>query len=93
MTGKGIVLTGVITDIFPAEIYGGFEKRVVWVKQTDRYPEHWALEMWQGDGNVLDKFKIGQEVICVVDIKGRQNNKSGKSFVINTLRCTKIDKK
>lgn len=88
-------LVGTITDIFGAEIHGSFEKRIVWLKELDqqaRYPEHWAIEFWQGDVNLTEGFKVGQDVIATVDIKGRFWEKGGREGVIITLKCFKLEK-
>lgn len=92
--GKGIILTGIITDIFPAEVYGNFEKRVLWLKQPDseKYPEHWQIEFHQGNANQLDNFKVGQSVEITVDIKGRGWEKGGKKSIFVTLKATDIVK-
>jgi hypothetical protein len=34
--------------------------------------------MWQGDCNVLDKFRTGEEVTCAVDIKGSHGQRTAK---------------
>ena len=86
-------LKGIITDIFPAEVYGNFEKRAFWVQQTEeKYPEHWELELQQGDCPMLDKFKVGDRVECFVQIRGRKWSKNGKDGIRNTLKCTEINR-
>ncbi len=87
-----ITLSGVITDIFPAEVYGNFEKRVVWIKETtDQYPQTYAIEFAQGNCNKLDRFKPGEEVKIWIDIRGRRYEKNGKEGVINSLQGWRID--
>lgn len=85
-------LSGIITDLFAPEIRGNFEKRVFRLKQTDRerYPQHWELEATQGDVNLLDGFKTGDEVTCDVTVMGRAWTKDGRTMIFNTLRCTDI---
>jgi len=86
-------ITGKILDIFPAELYGNFEKRVCWVEETEgEYPNTYSLEFWQGDCNKLDSYKPGDAVSCKVDIRGRKWTKNGKEGVINTLKCWSISK-
>lgn len=52
--GKGILLDGVILNIFPAEVFVNFEKRVMWLQG---YSDTWAVEFQQGDCNRLDCFR------------------------------------
>lgn len=89
-----VKITGMITDIFPPEIRGNFEKCVVWIQEpgTDARREHWALEFWQGDATIPESFKVGQMVTCNVDIKGKHWSKDGRSGIIVTLKCFKMDR-
>lgn len=85
-------ISGIITDIFPAEIRGNFEKRVFWIKETDaeRYPEHYSLELHQGDTVILDKFKTGEHVDVEVTIRGKKWVKEGKESIFNTLKAWQV---
>jgi hypothetical protein len=87
-----IKITGHITDIFPTESFGNFEKRVAWVAEVsgDRYPNTYALEFQQNDVNQLDHVSPGDLVECKVDVKGKKWEKGGKSGVINVLKCFDI---
>jgi hypothetical protein len=88
-----IKITGKITDIFPAEIFGNFEKRVAWVLEQDvQFPNHYPLEFQQGFANELDHFVPGDLVVCDVDVRGRKWDKGGKSGCMATLKCWKIQR-
>lgn len=88
-----IVLQGRIKTIFPAEVYGNFEKRVLWLEETvDRYPQTYSIEFHQGDCNVLDAFKENDQVECSINLRGRHWEKNGKEGVMNTLQCWRIRK-
>lgn len=91
-SGKGILLDGVIVNIFGAEIYGNFEKRVMWIKEASdsKFAETWAVEFQQGDCNRLDCFKPGQAVTVTIDIKGKLFSKNGKESVFVTLKANGI---
>lgn len=83
-----VLIKGEITDIFPPEIFGNLEKRVVWVRETDvQYPQHYSLEFLQNDANIPDHFVTGDLVECKVDLRGRRYEKNGKAGVINSLKC------
>lgn len=88
-------LTGIITDIFPSEVYNSFEKRVFWLKQpdTEQYPQHWAIELWgEEDGKRLNSFAVGDQVIAKVDIRGRKWSKNGRSGCMVSLKCWSLEK-
>jgi|ERR1044072_3151442 hypothetical protein len=88
-----VTLSGKIKTIFNAEVYGNFEKRVMWLKETvDQYPQTYSIEFHQGDCNVLDAFKEGDEVQCSINLRGRHWEKNGKEGVMNTFQCWRIKK-
>jgi hypothetical protein len=88
-----IIIKGKITDIFPPEIYGNLEKRVVWVQEIDvQYPQHFSLEFLQNDANIPDNFVLGDVVECKVDVRGRKWEKAGKVGVMNSLKCWRMDR-
>jgi len=88
-----IELKGKITSIFPVEKYGNFEKRVVWIKETEgQYPSTWAIEFQQGKVNEPDSFRDGDLVSCKIEIAGKHWEKNGKEGVINTLKCYGISR-
>ncbi len=87
-----ITLSGRIKRIFPSEVIGNFEKRILWLEETEgQYPNTYNLEFQQGACNKLDNFKPGQTVTCSVDVRGRYWSKNEKEGVMNTLKCWKIE--
>lgn len=88
-----IQISGYITDIFPSEIFGNFEKRMFWLIEDEaKYPNEYQLELHQGDCNLLDKFKTGDLVECQVDVRGKKFSKGGRDFIFNSLKVWKISK-
>lgn len=88
-----IKITGKITDIFPSETFGNFEKRVAWVVEEGmQYPNHYPLEFQQGFANELDHYVPGDQVVCDVDVRGRKWEKNGKAGCMATLKCWKIER-
>lgn len=85
-----VKITGQITDIFPSEIYGSFEKRVAWVQDQEDNKQIYQIEFWQGDANTLDKFKPGDTVTATCELRGKKWDKNGRQGVIVALRCTWI---
>lgn len=87
-------LTGVLTDVFPAETKGNFTVRVFWLKQpdTERYPQHWQLELHNQDVDRLKGINSGDTLRCEVEIRGRlytDRNQNKKIFV--SLKCTGLE--
>lgn len=81
-------ITGIIKKIFPAEVYGNFEKRVVWIHEDSaRYPNTYAVEFHQGKCQELDHYREGERVSLQVDILGKVVDKNGKEMQFNTLKC------
>lgn len=91
-------LQGVILNIFPAQKFNAFWKRVFWLQEIpaagNKYPNVWELELWHDDTMEIDHFKIGDSVKCQVEIKGKLLTKKGtdQEFVINSIRCVLIQK-
>jgi hypothetical protein len=83
-------LSGILTDVFRAEqVSHNLTKRVFWVKEpdTERYPQHWELELHNDDCRRLDDFRIGQRVDCQVELRGKLWDKGGKKGIFNSLKC------
>jgi hypothetical protein len=68
-------LIGILTDVFPVETFqSGFAKRIIWVKQpdTERYPEHWQMELHNSDVTQIDRFRPGDKLEVEVEIRGKK---------------------
>jgi hypothetical protein len=97
MKGK---LSGVIINIFPPERYGYLEKQVFWLKEVNNdpskgLPSQWELELTHDDIEEIRRFKVGDAVVCEVEVKGiywSSKNGSGKSGVKNVIKCSGITK-
>jgi uncharacterized protein DUF3127 len=88
MTAK---LTGEITDIFqPEPITANFTKRVFWVKQpsTERYPQHWEIELHNQDVLQIDGYHVGQLVEVEVEVRGKQyTTRNQETKIMTSLKC------
>lgn len=87
-------LQGILTDVFPVETTPKFSKKVFWIKQpdTERYPQHWSLELHGQDVERLKGIKIGDALECEVEIRGRKYKRrsgAGEDIFI-TLKCIGI---
>ncbi len=65
----------------------GFTKREIVITTTDRYPQDIKLEFVKEKTELLDKFRVGQDVKVGFDIRGNEFN--GKYYV--SLTGWKID--
>lgn len=87
-------LTGTLTDKFPVETpTPNFSKQVLWVKQpdTERYPQHWQIEVHNDDIKHLSKINVFHVVECEVEVRGRQfTNRSGQKQIMTTLKLIGI---
>lgn len=87
-------LTGILTDVFPVETTPNFSKKVFWIKQpdTERYPQHWSLELHGKDVDRLKNLKVGDRIKCEVEIRGRKYKKrTGGEDIFITLKCNGIE--
>lgn len=86
-------LTGILTDIFPVETFPTFAKRVFWIKQpdTERYPQHWQMELHQSAVSQIEQYKIGDTLEVEVEIRGKKWEKGGgKQGIVTSLKCVGI---
>lgn len=85
-------LTGVLTDVFPVETTANFSKRIFWLKEpdTERYPQHWEIELHGRDVEQIMKVKIGDKLEVEVEVRGRQYNsrQGGGKKIFTSLKCT-----
>jgi hypothetical protein len=86
-----IQIQGILHKIFEATVNStGFEKRVFWIKENEGR-NILALEAHQGMSNEVVRFAPGMEVLCQVELQGREWHYQGEAKVTNTLRCWKIE--
>lgn len=88
-----IKLTGILTDVFPVETTPTFSKKVFWLKEpdTERYPQHWEIELHTADIDRLKGIKIGDRLECEVEVRGRKfKRRAGGEGIFLSLKCTGI---
>lgn len=89
-----IKLTGILTDVFPTEITKTVTKKKFWLKEpdTERYPQHWELELVGQDADRLKGIKVGDRLECEVEVRGRKFKRrdgSGEG-IFTMLKCVGI---
>jgi len=88
-----IKLQGKIRKIFETNVFGTFEKRIMWLEEvSEKYPNTWQLEFWNKDCSIPDSYNEGDFVTCYVDIKGKVFTKKEGEAVANSLKCWNIEK-
>ena len=83
-------LTGILTDVFPIENFPNFSKKVFWLKQpdTERYPQHWELELHGQDWKELNGKNVGDVLECEVEVRGKKYKKRDtREAIILSLKC------
>lgn len=71
----------------------GFKKRDFVITTDSEYPQHILLQLVQEKCDLLDNFKIGDEVRVEFNLKGREwVNKEGEEVFFNTLQAWRIVK-
>jgi|TARA_R100001530_G_scaffold1562_1_gene2854 hypothetical protein len=88
-----IQISGVIEEIFDTHEYSEkFKKRefVLEHAPNPQWPEHLKLEFINQKTDLLDQYKVGDQVDCSINLKGRKwENDNGSGYVVS-LQCWKI---
>jgi hypothetical protein len=72
---------------------GGFKKRDIVVTTDEQYPQHISVQFVQDKCEVLDKYKIGENVTIDVNLRGREwTNAQGETQYFNTIQGWRINK-
>lgn len=88
-----VKLNGILTDVFPIERpTGNFFKKVFWLKEpdTERYPQHWQIELHNDDTKRLDGISVGDRLVVEVEIRGKKYSGGSGEAIYNTLKAVGI---
>ena len=70
----------------------GFRKREMVVTTEEQYPQHILIEFIQDKTDLLDKFKVGQNVKVSINLRGREwTNPQGETKYFNSLNGWRIE--
>lgn len=65
----------------------GFKKRDVVVTTDEQYPQDIQVQFVQDKCDVLDKYKVGQNVTIGINLRGREwTNPKGETVYFNTIQ-------
>jgi hypothetical protein len=85
---------GKITTIGKTQTFGekGFRKRELVVTTEEQYPQPIVVEFVQDKCDLLDKFKVGQNVKVGINLRGREwVNPQGETKYFNSIQGWRID--
>ncbi|MEZ4793508.1 MAG: DUF3127 domain-containing protein [Gelidibacter sp.] len=85
---------GKIKMIGETQTYGnnGFRKREVVVTTEEQYPQHIMVELVQDKTDLLDNFKVGQNVKISINLRGREwVNPQGETKYFNSIQGWRIE--
>lgn len=87
-------LNGKITEIGEVvQVTDSFKKRVLVIVTPDQYPQTLGIEFVQDKVSVLDNYKVGDDVLVGINIRGRSyENKDFETQYITSLQGWKIVK-
>ena len=89
-------IKGKVLEIFPVQqVKESFRKRefVVEYRDNGQYSEYIKFELIQDRCDLLNEFKIGDEVEVQFNLKGRVwTNPQGEKVYFNSLQAWRIDK-
>lgn len=86
-------VTGKLKLINENETFGTFTKKSFVVTTDEQYPQDISIELHQDKCNLLDKYKIGDNIKALLNLRGKEwINKDGKAIYFNTIVAWKIEK-
>lgn len=86
---------GKIKLVGETEVFGAkeFKKRNLVVTTNDQYPQDIQIEFVQDKCEVLNAYKVGEDVVVGVNLRGREwVNPEGVSKYFNTIQGWRISK-
>jgi exosome complex RNA-binding protein Rrp4 len=88
-------VTGKIKKIDETKTYGssGFRKREMAITVPGDYPQHLLIEFVQDKCDLLDSYKVGQDVKIAINLNGRiWVNPEGVDVYFNSIQGWRIEK-
>lgn len=87
-------LQGELIEVFDTqEVTVTFKKREFAIKTSGEYPQEIALEVTQDKVDLLDTFKVGDNITASVNLRGRKwTNADGVNKYFNTIQAWRIVK-
>jgi len=71
----------------------GFRKRDIVVTTDEQYPQHISVQFVQDKCDLLDAYKVGDQVKIDINLRGREwTNQQGEVVYFNTIQGWRIGK-
>ncbi|MEO4006828.1 MAG: DUF3127 domain-containing protein [Flavobacterium sp.] len=87
VTGKIKVINGT------QQISASFKKRELVVTTEEQYPQHIMVEFTQDKCELLDSYKVGEQVKVSINLRGREwVNPQGEAKYFNTIQGWRIER-
>jgi hypothetical protein len=86
-------LTGTIIEIYDEKIISDkFKKREFILEHAPNpeYPDFLKIEVVQNKTDLLDKYKVGDEVAVDINLKGKKWEKGKESGYFNSIQAWRI---
>ncbi len=86
-------LDGSIIEIYDEKIISDtFKKREFILKHAPNpeYPDYLKIEVVQNKTDLLDKYKVGDDVVVDINLKGRKWEKGKESGYFNSIQAWRI---
>ena len=87
-------ITGKIKKIDETKTFGasGFRKREMVVTTNEQYPQMLMVEFVQDKCDLLDAYKVGQDVKVSINLRGREwINPEGKAVYFNSIQGWRVE--
>ena len=87
-------VTGKVKVINPVQqISATFNKRELVVTTDEQYPQHILIEFGGGKSDLLDPYKVGEEVKVHINLRGREwVNPQGETKYFNSIQGWRIER-
>jgi hypothetical protein len=87
-------LQGKIKMIDETKTYGnnGFRKRELVITTEEQYPQHILIEFVQDKTDLLNNYKVGQDVKVSINVRGREwVNPQGETKYFNSIQGWRVE--
>lgn len=87
-------LQGKIKMIDETKTYGnnGFRKREMVITTEEQYPQHIMIEFVQDKTDLLNTYKVGQDVKVSINVRGREwVNPQGETKYFNSIQGWRVE--